>query len=169
VARDQKAAVLAALAGAIAFAVPGTASADTLQVTGQTFKGGGHCVNGTALLSHSIPYRGGQTGVEIWTERSVSEFPLDPCVFAWDLPAGWLSIKGSYYFWSYTLGSWTVCRSSGWLYNQSPRNYLSNFAQYTYAPCGPGWYGVLQEGWAWENVGGWKGGAIWSSHHWLPS
>jgi hypothetical protein len=166
VVRSPKAA-LAALTGAFALAFAGAASADTLIVQGQTFKGDGHCVGGSAVLGHSTTYQGGQTNVEIWTERSVTQLPFDPCVFAWDRPTGWLSIKRTYFFWSFAQNQWISCRSSGWLYNQSPRNYLSNHAQYTSAPCGPGWYGVLQEGWTWENVGGWKGGSIWSSYHWM--
>lgn len=155
-------AVLALSALAVAAAGAEAISAHTLLSSGWTYTDGSLCVLGSAAAQH--PPAGGYSGASV---ESYNNYHWLGCSGNRDKPPGHLLVRRQWYKWNGS--AWYVCNDSGNVRNATTTWTISHQRTFTTAICGSGWYGTQAYGVVYENVGGWRGGSVWSGAHYLPA
>jgi hypothetical protein len=153
--------VLTAAVVAVAIAT-GVAYGHTVQSYGTTYKDGSLCVLGSAHIQHgSAPLDSGADVI------SVGNWPYLGCSGEKFQDPYAITLRRQLYRWE--TNAWVLCNDSGWVYNTSRTAQVYHQRTFSSVICGARYYGTMGSGWVWQNVGGWRGGGVWSDYHWLPA
>lgn len=80
--------------------------------------------------------------------------------------AGQLALR--FDWWKWTGSDWAICAGTDWYFNPNATWHYSIHWDYGASPwCGDGYYGTMT--YAYNQNGGWQGGALWSGFHLLPA
>lgn len=143
------------------------ASANTVSQTAQHYKSTDFCQKGTSKTLHGGTNNGAW---EIVNDNRTRGYLYGVgwlnCLVGYKRPPGWISNKSAYLIW--LNNDWQACVIGGWIYNRENVSRLVTGRGYATAPCGAKYYGNMGGTFTWYNSE-WKGGWLWSGHHYFPS
>jgi hypothetical protein len=160
--------LITAAAGAMAFVLLGAtpAAAHYVYQEGHLYRTNDLCVHERSEISHGDG--GGYSRVDTSATTYVAPGGTFPCALALAKPPGHIASKVVVMAWNGS--AWYVCAESSWLYNDYVGwQLILESWMHGHPWCGDGWYGTMGHGYVWNPATkDWKGGQLWSGHHWLP-
>lgn len=156
---------IAAIAPATVAVQP--SSADYIYTKVTTYASDTNCTGGRAEVSHGNGGGYAKADTYSWYAQYGGPWGDVHCARNFARPVNYLITTYDLYKW--TGSAWGYCTGwQGWSYNNVATHqwYVwTNFG--TQPPCGAGYYGTMQSGYAWNNA--WFGGGTWSGYHALPA
>jgi hypothetical protein len=151
---------LVALAAGVVLIASG-AQADSVSSGWQVpYRGTDFCVSTIATTSHPPAGGASSSAVQLlWSQQNPQ------CYLEKPAQVGYMILRRQWYAW--INNGWVICNDSGWIYNQNTVTTMSHSNSFATAICGATWYGTQTLGYYWADQ--WKGGATFSSYHWMPS
>lgn len=124
----------------------------------------GYCLGARSEISHGGG--GGYTRSHVEGEKPLNGpgWTIN-CYAAWQQPPGELAVRTHLYFW--TGSQWIACRTMDWRSNAITDDQVHQTRSWS-KPCGNGYYGSYANGRVWHD-NSWKGGWMWSGHHFIPA
>jgi hypothetical protein len=125
-----------------------------------------YCVHNRSEVSHG-GY--GHGYIKVDTTSQAKQFYVDVnCTDPFIRPAGYLRAAWQYYYRANTSAAWSLCAISAETYNSSSSAKLVISKNWTYRPCGNGYYATFGETYLKDN-NTWYGGELWSGAHFIPA